>query len=147
MITRFAAAGLMSAALVASLSAQAGTPASSPGILHDITITADEIYTGTMTYDVSAGKVAGTLTIAAPTAITGTVAGTAKDGALALEFPFHMVEQGCDGTVRMRLQLPATPGPVKGTMEAVGCGRDEANKVTGTVELKPVPPKSGAARY
>jgi hypothetical protein len=74
------------------------------------------------------------------------VAGTADAGALALSFPFHMTERACDGTVKMNIQLPATPGVAKGTMEAVGCGREEDNKVTGTVELKPVPPKTPTGR-
>jgi hypothetical protein len=41
----------------------------------------------------------------------------------------------------MNITLPQKPGLAAGTMEAVGCGREETNKLTGTVELKPVPVK------
>jgi hypothetical protein len=106
-------------------------------MVQDVTITADSVYTGTMELAIDAGKVTGTMLITSPTEITGKVAGTSKGGELALDFPFHMTENACDGTVKMTIALPATPGPSKGTMEAVGCGRDESNKVTGTVEMKP----------
>ena len=69
MMIRFAAAGLIGAALVTPLAAQSGTQAPAKGILHEITVVADEIYTGTMILDVASGKVSGTLKIAAPTPI------------------------------------------------------------------------------
>jgi hypothetical protein len=132
----------MAIALAATLSAQAAKPAGTKSVMHDITITAEDVYTGTMEMATDAGKVTGKLILTSPTPITGDVKGTSKAGALALEFGFHMVEQNCDGTVKMNIQLPETPGIAKGTMEAVGCGRDEANKVIGTVELKPAEPKT-----
>jgi outer membrane lipoprotein SlyB len=103
--------------------------------MHDITVTNREsVYTGTMDLAIEMGKVTGKMVVTAPTAITGNVAGTSKDGDMNLEFPFHMVEQNCDGTVKMSIKLPEKPGPSTGTMEAVGCGGD---KTGGTVELKP----------
>jgi hypothetical protein len=57
-----------------------------------------------------------------------------------LDFPYHMTEQNCDGTVRMTITLPEKLGPAKGTMEATGCG-DPTQRVSGTVELKPSTPK------
>ena len=146
MFMKCVAVSLMSTSIVAALAAQSGQPAPAKGVLHDITVTADDVYTGTITLDVTAGKVTGRMLLTAPTGVTGDVAGTAKEGALVLEFPFHMTAQECDGVVRMNLQVPATPGPTKGTMEAVGCGRDESNKITGTVELKPAAQKPGAGR-
>jgi len=119
------------------LGAQAKKAPEPKTIVRDLTITADSVYTGTMELAIDAGKVSGTMLITSPTEITGKVAGTSKAGELDLDFPFHMTENACDGTVKMTIALPATPGPSKGTMEAVGCGRDESNKVTGTVELKP----------
>jgi hypothetical protein len=147
MFTRVAATVLVGAAIVTTtLSAQAGKSTWTKSVMHEVTITADKVYTGTMEMAVESGKVTGKLRLTSPTGITGMVAGTAKAGALALEFPFHMTDDNCDGTVKMNITLPATPGPAKGTMEAVGCGRDESNKVTGTVELKPVAMKTPAGQ-
>src|SRR6185503_17874441 len=86
--------------------------------------TSENVYTGTMDLAIDMGKVTGKMVVTAPTAITGNVAGTSKAGELNLEFPFHMVEQNCDGTVKMSIKLPEKPGPSTGTMG-------------GTVELKP----------
>ena len=142
MFTRVAVTALVSAAIVTTLLAQAGKTAGTKSVTHDVTITADRVYTGTMEMAVESGKVTGKMRLTSPTEITGTVAGTAKAGALVLEFPFHMTEDNCDGTVRMNITLPGKPGPASGTMEAVGCGRDETSKVTGTVDLKPVAAKA-----
>jgi len=90
---------------------------------------------------VDGGKVTGSMHVTSPTEITGKLAGTAKAGVLSLEFAFQMVEENCEGNVKMNIKLPAKPGPAAGTMEAVGCDGDETNKVTGTVELKPLESK------
>ena len=145
---RAATTGVLGFALLATLSAQGGQPADTKSVMHDITIKADNVYSGTVEMTVAAGKVTGKMKLTVPTEITGEVAGTATADALALEFPFHMTEDNCDGKVKMNIKLPSTPGPATGTMEAVGCGREEANKVTGTVELKPAVakvPAKGAA--
>ena len=139
MFRRAAGSAFLCVLAVAGLPAQAKKPATSKPIVHEVTITADNVYTGTMEMSIEAGKVSGTMLLTSPTEITGKIAGTSKAGELDLEFPFHMTENNCDGTVKMTIALPASPGPSKGTIEAVGCGRDESNKVTGTVELKPVP--------
>jgi hypothetical protein len=141
MMMRVVAAALMGAAIVGSASAQTKKSSGPKSVMHAITIKADEVYTGTMEMAVDRGKVTGNLHLTAPTEITGKVAGTAKGGVLSLEFPYHMVERNCDGTVKMNITLPATPGPAAGTMEAGGCGRDPDSKLPGTVELVPVVPK------
>ena len=107
---------------------------------NDLTIKAADgsVYTGKMNMAIAKGKVSGSLHITKPSEITGTVAGTAEKGALKLAFPYAMTERKCEGTVTMDLKVPAKPGPLTGTMEAVGCGRDPSQKLTGTVELVPV---------
>lgn len=120
--------------------AQAQKKSGTKSVMHDITVSADTVYTGTMELAVSGGKVTGDMRIVAPMEITGKVAGTSKGGVLTLEFPFLIVQENCEGTVRMDLELAGKSGHAAGTMEAVGCSGDE--KVTGTVELKPSAPKS-----
>jgi len=138
MVKRALVTACISAAIVSAAAAQAKKTAGTKGVMYEVTVTADTVYTGTMEMAVAGGKVTGSLHVTAPTEITGKVAGTAKAGVLSLEFPYHMVEQNCEGSVKMNIKLPAKPGPASGTMEAVGCDRDETNKLTGTVELKPV---------
>ena len=134
-VTLTALAGLV---LVGSVGAQ--TKSSGKPILNDLTIKAADgsVYTGTMEMRAAKGKVTGTMHIVKPTEITGTVAGTAEKGVMKLAFPYLMTERKCEGKVTMELTVPAKPGPVTGSMEAVGCGRDPASKLTGTVELVPV---------
>jgi hypothetical protein len=108
-------------------------------VAHEIAITtAESTYTGIMDLTIASGVVTGTLLLKSPTEITGKVAGTSKAGVLALEFPYQMTRRKCEGTVKMNIKLPPKPGPATGTMEAVGCGRDETRKLTGKVDLKPV---------
>ena len=114
--------------------------AGTKGVMNRITVRADAVYTGTMETQVQKGKVTGKMHITAPTEITGDVSGTSKDGVMTLEFPYHMIENKCDGTVKMNITMPAKPGPATGTMEAVGCGRDPSQKLMGTVELVPEQP-------
>jgi hypothetical protein len=134
-VTLTALAGLLLAGPVHAQTKPTGKPAE-----NDLTIrTADgSVYTGKMNMAVAKGKVSGSLHITTPTEITGTVAGTAEKGAMKLAFPYAMTERKCEGSVTMDLKVPAKPGPVTGTMEAVGCGRDATQKLTGTVELVPV---------
>ena len=150
----FKRSALMTAAgLFVAITASAQTPGSqapaagqAKAVAYDITITADNVYTGTMELTAVAGKVTGKMKLTSPTEILGEVAGTAQAGSMALEFPFHMTENACDGTVKMTLKVTAADAPVTGTMQAVGCGREEADKVTGTVELKPSTQKPAAPR-
>lgn len=134
-VTLMALAGLLLAGPVYSQ-----TKPTAKAIENDLTVKAADgsVYAGTMTMAVEKGKVSGSMRITRPTEITGTVAGTAEKGALKLDFPYAMTERNCQGTVKMNLTIPAKPGPVTGTMEAIGCGRDETQKLTGTVELVPV---------
>ena len=132
----------MSAAMFSALSAQGKESSAAPkSVTYDATITADQVYTGTMDLAVGPEKVTGNMRLTSPTEVTGKVAGTAKNGVLTLAFPYHMTERDCTGNVRMNVTLPPKPGPAMGTMEAVGCGREENDKLTGTVELKPAAPK------
>jgi hypothetical protein len=57
-----------------------------------------------------------------------------------------MAERNCEGTARMNITMPPKPGPALGTVEVVGCGRQENDKLTGTVELKPAAPKAQTAK-
>jgi hypothetical protein len=140
MLERVAAAGLIGITIVSAASGQTRKAPGTKSVTHEITIVADTTYTGTMDMAVDRGKVTGNLHLTTPTDITGKVAGTAKDGVLVLDFPFHMTERNCDGQVKMNIPLPAKRGPANGTMEAVGCGRDVDDPLPGTVELKPVRP-------
>lgn len=131
------------AALAATTAAaQDGKAAGAKPIVHEIIVTADTVYTGTVEIAVTRGKVTGDMVITSPTRITGKVAGTSKAGVLTLEFPFLMVEQNCEGTVKMDIKMGEKPGVGSGTMEAVGCGSEADQPVTGTVELKPVAAKA-----
>jgi hypothetical protein len=130
-----AAVAALTVVLCVSLSAQEKKAVGTKSVMHDLTVTTSEsVYTGTMDLAIDMGKVTGKMVVTAPTAITGNVAGTSKAGEVNLDFPFHMVEQNCDGTVKMSIKLSEKPGLSTGTMEAVGCGGD---KIGGTVELKP----------
>ena len=107
---------------------------------YDVTIQADGgSYTGTMDLAVAAGKVSGGMHITQPTEITGKPAGTTKAGTMKLDFPYRMVQRECDGRIEMDIKMPAKAGaaPATGTVSIVGCGRTEANKLAGTIELKP----------
>lgn len=136
---RITTTAVMVALVVGAAAAQTRKPAEKT-IAHEITITAESIYTGTMDLTIAGGVVSGNMLLKTPTEITGKVAGTAKAGVLALEFPYQMTERKCEGTVKMNITLPPKPGPATGTMEAVGCGRDEPRKLTGKVDLKPILP-------
>lgn len=130
---------LTALALLLAVPASSQTKPATKAVAHDLTVkTADgAVYTGTMEMAVEKGKVTGKLHITTPTVITGTVAGTAEKGLMKLEFPYLMAERNCEGSVKIDLTVPAKPGPSKGTMEAVGCGRDASQKLTGSVELVP----------
>ena len=134
------AALCMSAVVSGTVAAQAQRKSGTKAVTHDITVTADTVYTGTMEMSVDRGKVTGDMLITSPMEITGKVAGTSKAGVLTLEFPYLIVQENCEGTVKMNLKLEDKPGHATGTMEAVGCTGDQ-EKVTGTVELKPSAPK------
>jgi hypothetical protein len=107
---------------------------------YDVTIQADgAAYTGTMNLAVAKGKVSGDMHITKPTEITGKAAGTTKAGQMKLDFPYRMVQRGCDGQIAMDIKLPAKAGtgPATGTVSIVGCGRTAEDKLPGTIELKP----------
>jgi hypothetical protein len=118
--------------------AQGQRPSGTKGVMHDIVVTtAEGSYIGTIDLVIDRGKVSGDMVLTTPTEITAKVAGVSKAGLLALDFPFTMTQRNCTGNVTMSITMPARPGPAKGTMEAVGCGREPGNKLAGTVELKP----------
>ena len=123
--------------LTLPLAAQTKKPAAKPAT-YDITVHADgAAHTGTMTLNVAGGKVAGDMHITHPSEITGKAAGVLKGTAMNLDFPYRMVQRGCDGNIKMNIKMSAkATAPANGTVEIVGCGRTEANKLTGTVELK-----------
>jgi hypothetical protein len=127
-------------ALVATASAQARKPAGTNAVTYDITIQTEATYTGTMEIAVVKGVATGNMKITSPGEINGKVAGTSKGGELKLDFPYTMVQRGCTGQIQMDIKMPAKPGPGKGTVSIVGCGRDAANKLNGTIELKPAAP-------
>lgn len=135
---------LTGAAVAGAQPAQAKKEGGTKGVTYDITATADTVYTGTVELTIDRGKVTGDMLITVPTEITGKVAGTSKDGVLLLDFPYYMKENQCEGNVKMKITMPAKPGPAKGTMEAVGCGQDPNQPLGGTVELKPAAAKPAA---
>lgn len=111
-------------------------------ITYDITVTAENTpYTGTIALAVAGGKVSGDMHITKPTEINGKPAGTAKAGEMKLDFPYRMVERGCDGRIVMAITLPAKKdaGPATGTAEISGCGRPEGNILPATIEMTPQP--------
>jgi hypothetical protein len=144
MIRRTAAAALFVVGVVTVASAQTpATPATLKNATHEISVSAgDTVYTGKVALKIAGGKVTGDMLITSPTEITGKVAGTSKDGGMVLEFPFHMTENMCTGSVKMNIKMPAAPGPATGTMEAKGCGDDPNAVQPGTVELKPIAAKT-----
>ena len=135
---RFAATAIMGLLAMAGLSADQ-KPAPGKTITHELTVTTDQIYKGTLDLAIDAGKVSGKMKITSPTEITGDVAGTSKAGELSLDFPYHLTENNCDGNVKLSIKLAEKTGPSPGTMEATGC--DIEGKLAGTVEIKPVDAK------
>jgi len=132
MIRRAAVAGLLGLVAVAPIAAQK-KPA--PGTKYDVTITADgKPYTGTMDLAIAAGKVSGKMHLTKPAEITGDPAGTTKAGQMKLDFPYHMVQNKCDGRIAMDIKVAAKPAPAKGTVVIDGCG---STKLPGTIELVP----------
>jgi hypothetical protein len=122
---------LVAAALAAPSSVPQEKKGGTKSVMHDLTVTTtEEVYTGTMDLAVDSGTVTGKMVVTSPTEVTGAVAGTSKAGVMTLEFPYHMTERNS--------------GLAKGTMEAVGCGREPGDKLTGTVELKPSSEKPAA---
>ena len=141
MIEQVVLATLASVTFLASAGGQTAQKAGAgtKGVTHDVVVDAEDLFTGTMRMEIVKGRVSGEMHITSPTEITGKLAGTVKGGVMSLAFPYHMVERNCEGSVTMSITMPEKPGPAKGTMEAVGCGRDATNKLVGTVELKPRP--------
>ena len=135
---------IVAAALLAAVpaAAQSKKNVERKMVVHDITVVADTIYRGTLALAIDSGTVTGKLQIMTPTEILGDVAGTAERGVLSLAFPYTMPQRNCGGTAKVNITLPPKPGPAKGTVEAVGCGRDATNKLTGTVEMTPRQPKT-----
>ena len=130
------AAWLTVIAFVPATAQQKKAPANA--VKYDIVIKADGgSYTGTMDLATAAGKVSGDMLISQPTQITGKPAGTVKAGVMKLDFPYRMVQRECDGQIAMDIKMPAKAGagPATGTVSIVGCGRTEANKLPGTIEL------------
>lgn len=107
------------------------------GVTYDVTINVDGgTYTGTMVLAVAAGKVTGDMNLTKPAEITGKAAGTSKAGKFNLDFPYRMVQRGCDGRIAVAIPVPVKTAPSKGTVEITGCGRPDANKLAGTIEMK-----------
>ncbi len=138
---KLAAVTTMMAMMVgAAASAQGKKPAGTNAVTYDITIQTEATYTGTMDLAITKGVATGNMLITSPGEINGKVAGSAKAGELKLDFPYTMVQRNCTGQIQMDIKMPAKPGPGKGTVSIVGCGRDAANKLMGTIELKPAAP-------
>ena len=139
MFRRTAGSAILCVLAVAGLSAQAKKPATSKPIVHEVTITADNVYTGTMEMSIVTGKVSGTMLLTSPTEITGKIAGTSKAGELDLEFPFHMTGEQLRRHGQDDHRVARLAGAVEGDDGGGGLRPRRSNKVTGTVELKPVP--------
>jgi hypothetical protein len=138
MLTHAATASLLAALVVMPAGAQTKKGANT--VTYDVTITADgSAYTGTMALAIGSGKVSGDMHITAPTEITGKPAGIAKGGKLDLDFPYRMVQRACDGRIAMAIALPAKKdaAPASGTVSIGRCGSAGADRIQGTIELKP----------
>ncbi len=138
MLRHAAIAALLAA--IAAIPIGAQTKKAATSIPFDVTITAEgKPYTGTMELAIAAGKVTGDMHITAPTEITGKLAGTSKGSLVTLAFTYRMVTRGCEGHIAMSVTLPQKKGgaPASGTVEIAECGRPEAPKISGTIELKP----------
>lgn len=134
----WAAAALLLTMASPLVSAQAKKPAAPKPVTYDVTIVADgSPYTGQMQLAVTRGKVSGSMLIKQPTEITGKAAGIVKAGEMILEFPYQMVQRNCSGQIEMKFKAPAKGGGSKGTVGIIGCGRDAARKLPGTIELTP----------
>jgi hypothetical protein len=80
-------------------------------------------YLGTMTLQVAKqGAVAGKMAIDRPGRVTGDVAGTLKDGALALDYAFTSDGDGCSGRVVVDAKMTSQRDAADGTARATGCG-------------------------
>ena len=141
MIRFVAAAVVITASAVGSAAQQAPPTAARDEATHRITVRTDEVYTGTLNMVITDGKVSGTLRITDPTEITGKLAGTASAGAIKLDFPFYVIAEKCSGSVKMDIKPADQSGAAKGTVVALGC-EGEADKMSGTVEITPIPQKS-----
>ena len=138
MTKAIAAAAVVCGLTVIPLSAQT-RKAAPKGTTYDVTINADgAAHTGTMQLAVAAGKVSGEMHIKNPSEITGKAAGVTKAGQMLLDFPYRMVQRACDGRIVMDIKVPAKPAaaPATGTVSITGCGRTDANKLSGTIELR-----------
>ena len=141
MRSRMMAAACFSLMAVIPALAEQSKSAAKP-IKYDVTIQADGgSYTGTMDLATAAGKVSGDMHITKPVEITGKAAGTSKAGVMKLDFPYRMVQRECDGRIEMDIKLPAkaAAAPATGAVSITGCGRTDANKLAGTIELTPQP--------
>ena len=128
----------------AGFAEQSKPAAKGNSVKYDVTIKTDgAAYTGTMDLATTAGKVSGDMLISQPTQITGKPAGTVKAGVMKLDFPYRMVQRECDGQIAMDIKMPAKAGagPATGTVSIVGCGRTDANKLPGTIEMTAKPPE------
>ena len=138
MLTQCTAAVVLMAVALTPVAAQTKKPAAANSVAYDVTVNADgTAHTGKMDLAIAAGKVTGGMHITQPGEITGKVAGTVKAGEMMLDFPYLMVQRRCEGQIAMTIKVPPKMGPANGTVSIVGCGRDAANKLAGTIELKP----------
>ena len=94
-------------------------------------------YLGTMTLQIAKkGAIAGTMAIDRPTGVTGEVAGSLTGDALALDYPFTMVEDGCTGRVVVNATMTKKRDAAEGKATASGCGD---TPLEGTFTLKKAP--------
>lgn len=135
-------AAILAIAVTASAqTAKSKSAASAKGQAYDVEfVFDDQVYSGTMTLQIpkKGGKVGGVMTIDRPTAVNGEVVGTLQGDALALDYPYTMVEQNCTGRVVVTAKMTPRRDSAIGTATASGCGD---SPVEGTFSLKkPVKP-------
>jgi len=127
-----AAAAVVGAVLSAPAFAQKAPAPSKSHEYHVIfAFPSDRTYSGSMTLEIQKGKVSGSMSIDTPQAVTGTVAGTLKGGALSLDYPFEVSgDQPCTGRVTVTATFNAPRTEATGTTHSEGCGDPQDGQFT-----------------
>jgi hypothetical protein len=128
---------LVLAGFVAAVSLQGAQPAAAT---YDAKFTTAEgqLYTGTTTFAVDAkGAVTGKMRLIDPAEVTGTLAGTVKDGTWTFEYPYEIPAQMCSGTVKGTAKVSADRKLIEGKGVAGGaCTNDQPLDLTFTLTLQ-----------
>ena len=124
-MTRTLAVCVLAVALAAPAAAQKRARKSGPQTYDATFVMNGTTYTGTMTLTFAGTAVSGTMAITDPTSVDGTVAGTLKNGDLALDYPFTVHDQQpCTGRVTVTAKMTPDRSSATGHAASAGCGDD-----------------------